>query len=261
MNTTQQRRVRIVHDPDPINPRKDYDNLGTMLCWHRRYTLGDEQPKENPTHAINRLAEEACPRLAQIVENWEGVSWEWLRDNTPNMTFEQRQQAIGAHLRELTNAVLDKYFVILPLYLFDHSGITMRCRPFSCPWDSGQVGYLVCSLEDARKNFMLDQGADWNTCVPWDSTGGEVKTTKSLREATVAVLEAEVELYDQYLRGDVFGFVVEECETCECCGHTKWKELDSCFGFLGNDMTTNGILDQLAYDSELVEMAKQADIE
>ena len=29
------------------NPR-DWDNLGVMACWHRRYDLGDEQPQCSP---------------------------------------------------------------------------------------------------------------------------------------------------------------------------------------------------------------------
>ena len=33
--------------------------------------------------------------------------------------------------------------VILPLYLYDHSGITMNTCGFSCPWDSGQVLSLI----------------------------------------------------------------------------------------------------------------------
>jgi hypothetical protein len=34
-------RIEIIHDEDPQDPRGD-DNLGTMVCKHRRYTLGDK---------------------------------------------------------------------------------------------------------------------------------------------------------------------------------------------------------------------------
>jgi len=34
--------VSIYHDDDPGSPRED-DNLGHMVCWHRRLRLGDEQ--------------------------------------------------------------------------------------------------------------------------------------------------------------------------------------------------------------------------
>lgn len=35
-------------DDDPIHPRKDCDNLGKMICWHRRYDLGDKNPYDSP---------------------------------------------------------------------------------------------------------------------------------------------------------------------------------------------------------------------
>jgi len=34
-------QINIYPDDDPINPRTDYDNLGTMACFHKRYSLGD----------------------------------------------------------------------------------------------------------------------------------------------------------------------------------------------------------------------------
>jgi len=34
--------IELHRDLDPINPR-EWDNLGTMVCCHRRYNLGDEQ--------------------------------------------------------------------------------------------------------------------------------------------------------------------------------------------------------------------------
>jgi hypothetical protein len=33
-------KIKIVFDEDIWSPR-DWDNLGTMVCWHRRYKLGD----------------------------------------------------------------------------------------------------------------------------------------------------------------------------------------------------------------------------
>ena len=42
-------RIDIIDDPDPINPRKEFDNLATLACFHRRYNLGDESiRKEYP---------------------------------------------------------------------------------------------------------------------------------------------------------------------------------------------------------------------
>lgn len=39
--------AHIYRDDDSESPR-EWDNLGTMACWNRRYMLGDEQPTETP---------------------------------------------------------------------------------------------------------------------------------------------------------------------------------------------------------------------
>lgn len=33
--------IKIELDEDPLDPRRDWDNLGEMLCFHKRYDLGD----------------------------------------------------------------------------------------------------------------------------------------------------------------------------------------------------------------------------
>lgn len=85
--------------------------------------------------------------------------------------------------------------VVKPLYLYEHSGQTISLKPFSDPWDSGQVGYVFVT----RKHL--------------DDTGGEAEQ----------MIEADVEVYDAYLRGEVYGFVVAEDEDDE----------ESCWGFVG----------------------------
>jgi hypothetical protein len=97
--------------------------------------------------------------------------------------------------------------VILPLFLYDHSGITMNTTGFNCRWDSGQVGFIFISKAKALKEF-----------------GGKI-ITKKLRERLETYLKNEVETYDQYLTGDVWGVQVFE----------DGEEVDSCWGFYGYD--------------------------
>ena len=46
--------IRIEHDQDCSSPREN-DNLGTIATWHRRYALGDVQPRETPEEYIAGL--------------------------------------------------------------------------------------------------------------------------------------------------------------------------------------------------------------
>jgi len=41
-------RLKIVQDTDAESPRTGNDNLGTMVCWHRKYNLGDKHLFQSP---------------------------------------------------------------------------------------------------------------------------------------------------------------------------------------------------------------------
>jgi len=85
---------------------------------------------------------------------------------------------------------------ILPLYIYDHGGITINTTGFSCGWDSGQVGWVFIT-NDAVKRDKLEN------C--------------NLQE----IMVNEVSGYDQYLRGDVYQFLVRDSDgnvVESCCG-------------------------------------------
>jgi len=50
--------LKILRDTEPQDPRKDFDNLGIMACWHRRATHGDVQPKQSGPEWLEENAPE-----------------------------------------------------------------------------------------------------------------------------------------------------------------------------------------------------------
>lgn len=38
-------------------------------------------------------------------------------------------------------ALMERYAFILPVYCYEHSGMTIKTGPFGDPWDSGQAGW------------------------------------------------------------------------------------------------------------------------
>lgn len=178
------RVLKIEQQDNPESPR-EWDNLGTMACFHGRYTLGD---KDIPFHT----------------DDFGG--WDEMRE----------------HLEKALEAV-----VILPLYLYDHSGITMNTTGFSCRWDSGQVGFIYVTKDKIKEEY------------------GEV-SEEAIQKAT-QVLEGEVKTYDQYLTGDIYGFRLVKKSTCDH-GHDHEEEIDSCWGFYGSDIKTNGMIDHFPED-------------
>ena len=118
----------------------------------------------------------------------------------------------------------DDDYVVLPVYMYEHSGRTISTSPFSCSFDSGQIGWIWCSFENAKTHLM-------NPDVTYDRI--------------VECLKNEIESYDIFIRGDVYGFVLEESTTCRDCNHTEWEVTDSCWGFFGDNHTDNGMVDCL----------------
>jgi hypothetical protein len=94
----------------------------------------------------------------------------------------------------------------LPLFLFDHSGISMSTSSdsfsaFDAPgWDWGVVGFIYVTHEKIKEEYSeLNES-----------------TIKIARE----VMVGEVEEYDKYLRGEIYSFVVEspDGKNVESCG-------------------------------------------
>lgn len=108
---------------------------------------------------------------------------------------------------------------MLPLYLYDHSGITMSTSPFSCPWDSGQVGFIYATRRAVLK--------EWN----------KKRMSPTLNEQATQVLLAEVKEYNQYLTGDVWGYIIED---------DAGEQLDSCWGFYGAEYCKQAAEEALA---------------
>lgn len=160
--------ITVHQDDNPMSPR-DWDNLSTMVLFHKRYDLGDPQSEHG-----------------YVSEDYE--SWQELRE-----------------VIEAQNKVL----AILPVYMYDHSVITINTTGFSCQWDSGQIGWAYITEERLQE------------------MGTETRDKAELEE----FIREEVKVYDQYLTGEVYGFVVETVQTCNL-GHEHREHFDSCWGFM-----------------------------
>jgi hypothetical protein len=203
-----------IQDKTPENPR-GWDNAAVMVCFHGRYNLGDQHEYR--------------------LDDYSG--WGALREQ-----IEQDHDVA----------------VILPLYLCDHSGITMRTTSDqfrACDgagWDWGQVvrigcnayipiGWIYITMEKAIENW-----GDWRTYVDGEALERPLERSDWLKKVR-AGLVAEVETYDQYLTGNIWGFVVHG-PPCESCGG-EGEVTDSCWGFYGDDPYENGMFDHIDADS------------
>lgn len=123
---------------------------------------------------------------------------------------------IKAGIKEEHNVV-----AILPLYLLDHGVQRMKASPFKGQvgrWDSGQVGFIYTTKEDIESVGMdMDE-----------------VTEEDIEDR----LRSEVETYDNYLRGEIYRFVLKE----------DGEDVDRCGGFNGVD--TDLIFEQAGEDQD-----------
>lgn len=223
-NEDPKRTVKIVVDEYSLDPRKDYDNLGIMVCWHGRYDLGDELRKDSPDEWREDLAKELDPTVEERIEYWDnGNGWTYLVNkfgldyNAPKDATNAWREA-AKKTEEIVEKALEKHVIMLPLFLYDHSGITMSTAAFSCIWDSGQVGWIYIT----RERIVAEYG--WKVL------------TKKRIEKIQEYLRNEVGVYDDYLTGAVYGYQVFDDEG---------EQEDSCYGFFGFDHEKSGLMDNV----------------
>ena len=137
---------------------------------------------------------------------WESPR-EW--DNLGQMICFHRNYDLGDKhdysIEEVKEITKRNDVVCLPLYLYDHSGITMNTSGFSCQWDSGQVGIIFVDYAAIRKEY------------------GVKNITKKMVLKVRNILIQEVKTYDDFLNGTVYGFMTEK----------DGEDIDSCWGFYG----------------------------
>ena len=165
-------KIQVIVDDCPSNPRDD-DNLGTMVCFHSRYQLGDK-----------------------------------------NHGFSTPQEFIDFLEKNKHN------IIALPLYLYDHSGLTMSTGTFACDaagWDTSHVGIIYITKEKARSEYG--------------------RLTKATVARIEGYLKAEVETYDALLTGSCYGYQILDKDGNEVAD-------GSCWGYYGYDHKNSGLLEQ-----------------
>lgn len=165
ITTTDGRKLRLVIEQDQFSddPRS-WDNLGTMLCCNQYYQLGDCNTNI-----------ETKEQLAEICRKY-GKSDEEIDE----MTF-------GEEIR----FILDQDNICgLPLWLYDHSGISISTGRV-CSWDSSFVGLIF-----VEKDFFVA-----HTCIT---------NEENWKKEAKKTLESEIEVYNDFFQGNVYVWTLYE---------------------------------------------------
>lgn len=192
---------------------KDYRKIVAIV--HEDYA---ENPREEWDNAGTIFS--LAPRVFASDKNAECLKVNVCgRDD--NGRFYCDYEPLERNVKGIINTNMGRAYV-LPIYMYSHSGERISATPFNDRWDSGRAGYIYMTEETAKKEQLIRKDGKVN----W--------------KAVKARLESEIETYDQYISGEVYGFrshniqdgIIEEDE-------------DSCYGFFGDDFRTNGIFEYL----------------
>lgn len=169
---------------------------------------------DDPSHADPRDATNVGVMMA------EGHRHYILGDKRPVYLDDEARAAYNAAADAMVRApfaVVARYLrifwgatVVLPLGLYDHGGVSMYVGGAIDPWDSGLVGVI------------------------FDTPGTRADTGVLTPEDIEAALRGEVEEYDRFLRGEVYGYVIERLSTCDH-GDVHSDHVDSCWGYIGDE--------------------------
>lgn len=110
----------------------------------------------------------------------------------------------------------DDIVLAKPIYLYDHSGITVSHSPFSCPWDSGRVGTHYLTAEGLQ---AFTEGLD-------------LSREEALAKAD-ACLDDELRVYDAFLCGEVW---------CWTRFGDNGDDDETMCGYYGGSLEENGML-------------------
>lgn len=246
-------------DSGDFSPR-DWDNLTIMACFHRRYRLGDDLSDDNgvkhndPDDYLLKLVRDTlsddvlaaafkagkCPGVTITPSDKDPSRYDiCLKEDGELLVGEVDEKELGRELDYILDDIvetrdclvlLSDYMEYLPLWLYDHSGITMSCGtrtyPYDDQWDSGQVGWIF-----AMKDTLIKEGA---------------AKEENWREIAKKTMEVDVKLYDYFLTNQVYGYTLYEAAQPEDPDEKPdWEETDSCWGFYGDDIMENGIADDV----------------
>lgn len=253
--------LHVQHDDIPDNPRSWDTPITTMACFLRRYDLGDKVDTSDPDEFWQGLVATFVPdtELVQAVQDGKVSGMKLEPDEDPDFvtlyvlpdwatslgnsepdwpynSVENDPRWVADAIRENLSipqcqSLLYPYLVSLPLWVYEHGGITMSCGdrsyPYNDRWDSSCAGWIVMSKDSVMDNLTA--------------------TEENWRTKAIECMRGEVELYDHWLTGNVYGYTLME-ETAP----DEWTEVDSCWGFYGEDVFTNGIADNVPGLAEAV---------
>lgn len=237
--------INVYYDETPDDPR-NWSNVATFVCEHRHYSLGDEHDIEGCIESLFNDYVSSKAIIDHFVKTRDAHLIPGEEDDYSDQYYEYEVTVCGEkHTRHIdadtsysedsiAGEMADELdicekmqlleatgeIVTLPISMYEHSGITLwlgsKWDHYDAQWDCSSIGFAYVEKSTANKEGMLDPGEEYDH--DW-------------RKWAYAMMEGEMETYDQFVRGEVYGYMIEdengeEASDALLCG---------CWGFFGDE--------------------------
>ena len=200
--------LKVKEDEWADSPREFFDVFTKMCLWKSGYSLGDYDEVKGYDTPYDYIADllRSKVNLKQIVNyirqgetrlrlsynrherNW--FLYELHEEDNSILAYDHYVYDLEDYIIENLTVkecfdILEKYadIIHLPLYIYEHSMISIRTGSFGDRWDSGFYGFI------------------WTDKELVNSAYGDVKDWKRYG---YNLMESDVKLYDMYLQGSVY---------------------------------------------------------
>lgn len=238
--------INVYYDDTSEDPR-NWSNVATFVCEHRRYNLGDEQDIEG---RVDSLFNDHVPakaiidyfvktRDAHLIPGEEDDYCDQYYEYEETVCGEEYTRYIDADTSDSDDSVAsdmaDKLdlcekislledtgeIVILPISMYEHSEISLwlgsKWGHPDAQWDCSSIGFAYVEKATAEKEMPQrkltdEQRNDW-------------------KKWAYAMMEGEMETYNKYVSGEVYGYMIEDEEGEEASNF----HLCGCWGYYDKD--------------------------
>lgn len=217
------KRIRILQDPDPINPFVEIDGNPPIM-----YEGARGIKSEYPDSEIKEfITSKATDKL--VIKHQEEIA-----------------EILEINLDDYIDVTIDDKIsdIVSEIYKANLKQLAKLCKVFK-----------ILHINWISKGYSQSDWLDVLVVL----TDNFFETTGCSRKKYKSILKETQDLLDAWAWGDVYGFILEECKVYkkvlasefdagnfEDVGEEEeWEEIDSCWGFYGDKWMENGMSDHI----------------
>lgn len=208
-------KLKIIHDNSPECPFDNTDGLYPCITENKDYSDGDIDRYLSNYLTRNQMVRHQKKLCRMIDIDYQGFCMDYPESD-------ERIDTLSDELSEFIGYSMENKAEFCELFNIKH--LFQISRGYS-QGDSSEV--FIC----------------WTT--EFENISG-----LSYKDVTYSDMEGTFKLYGYWAWGDVFGFKVIEKEKCDVCGHWKKTEIESVWGFYGQNHFESGLAEHVRHHFE-----------